>query len=133
MGKRKNTPVTVYLIHFEEPYVRVQHYLGSAEDLEARLGEHRATTWERYEDAPITLPDGRRKNGRSHGNGATLLGAVNSAGISWKLARTWEGVERAVEGAIKGRKNNKCLCPACSGQAAYRNARTFKPAEGERS
>jgi predicted GIY-YIG superfamily endonuclease len=33
---------TIYLLHFERPFGHARHYLGSAEDLEARLTEHAA-------------------------------------------------------------------------------------------
>jgi predicted GIY-YIG superfamily endonuclease len=58
---------TVYLLHFERPYRHARHYLGSAEDLEARLALHRA------------------------GREARLLEVIAGAGIGFVVARTWEG------------------------------------------
>lgn len=55
---------TIYLLHFEEPFRHARHYLGwTAVDLPTRLDTHAA------------------------GNGARLLAAVRSAGITWRLAR----------------------------------------------
>ncbi len=47
----------VYLLHFSEAYKHAKHYLGSADDLEARLERHR------------------------RGNGARLIQVIAQAGI----------------------------------------------------
>ena len=80
--------MTVYLIHFDKPYKHARHYLGSASDLNARLEEHRA------------------------GHGARLIQVIQEAGITWRLARTWEG-GRLLEHYLKMRKNSPRLCPLC--------------------
>jgi hypothetical protein len=55
----------VYLIHFDHPFKHARHYLGWASDLPARLQAHRG------------------------GTGGRLLRAVNNAGITWEVVRTW--------------------------------------------
>jgi len=78
----------IYLLHFEQPYQHAQHYLGWAIELESRLADHAA------------------------GRGARLLAVVRSAGISWRLARTWEGT-RARERQIKRQGGLSRSCPLC--------------------
>jgi len=87
--------MTVYLIHFDEPIGdtdnprgQAQHYLGYADDLEARLERHRA------------------------GNGARLLEVCKERGITWRLVRTWSG-DRKLERRLKNQKNSPKLCPIC--------------------
>ena len=80
--------MTVYLIHFDTPYKHARHYLGSADDVEARLAQHRS------------------------GNGARLMEVVGKAGISWRLARTWDG-GRDQERRLKRQKHGPRLCPIC--------------------
>ena len=78
----------VYLIHFERPFKRASHYIGSALFLERRLNHHRA------------------------GTGARLLRAVQLAGIAWEVVRTWPG-DKQTERKLKNRKNAPDLCPRC--------------------
>ena len=94
--------MSVYLIHFDQPYKRARHYLGYAEDLDARLERHRA------------------------GNVARLMEVINLAGITWRVARTWQG-DRKLERKLKNRKEAPALCPICSGAAAN-NRGNFKKA-----
>lgn len=79
----------VYLIHFDEKLKHAQHYLGSTDNLEQRLERHRS------------------------GNGARLMEVIMQAGITWQLARTWEG-GRDVEKRLKRQKNSPRLCPICN-------------------
>jgi len=81
----------VYLIHFNVPYKHARHYLGSCDDLQARLARHKA------------------------GNGARLMEVVKNAGITWQLARTWEG-GKGKERELKRQKNSPRLCPICNGR-----------------
>ncbi len=105
--------MALYLIHFDAPLSgRAQHYLGWTDDVESRVAEHHATTWERY-DEPQTL-DGRRHNGCSHGSGATLIGAVNTAGIAWQVVRTWPKGSRQEERRLKKFHKLRVLCPICN-------------------
>ncbi len=82
----------VYLLHFVEPYKHARHYLGCADDLSARLSEHR------------------------RGTGARLTQVVRDAGGSWVVARTWRG-GRTLEQKLKSRHNApRELCPICRGE-----------------
>lgn len=82
--------MTVYLLHFDRPYRHARHYLGYADDLHARLVQHRK------------------------GAGARLIQVIVQAGIDWRLARTWEGGDRTLERRLKKQKNSPRLCPNCS-------------------
>lgn len=79
---------TVYLLHFERPFGHARHYLGWASNLDGRLYHHQ------------------------HGSGANLLKHVRRAGITWVLARTWEG-DRHLERRLKNRGGHARLCPLC--------------------
>jgi predicted GIY-YIG superfamily endonuclease len=83
---------TVYLIHFNRPYRHAQHYIGYTDDLGQRMAAHRA------------------------GNGARLLEVISDAGITWRLARTWEG-DKALEKRLKAQHNAPRLCPICQAKA----------------
>lgn len=88
----------VYLLHFDEKLFHAGHYMGSAADLETRLGQHR------------------------NGTGARLTGVIKELGIGWTLARVWEfdslRAARLAESHFKRhRKNNRGLCPICRGEA----------------
>ena len=89
--------MTVYLLHFETKLAHAQHYLGSTDNLEARLNCHR------------------------QGNGARLMAVVAQQDIPWRLARTWAG-DRALERRLKHRKEGPRLCPICNPHAARRAA-----------
>jgi predicted GIY-YIG superfamily endonuclease len=89
--------MAVYLLHLDIPIAHAKHYLGSAEDLDARLARHRS------------------------GNGARLLEVAHERGIGFSLVRTWEG-GRELERRLKRRKNAPRLCPICAGEAAWRRA-----------
>lgn len=95
--------MTVYLLHFDTPYRHARHYLGSTDDLAARLRAHQS------------------------GNGARLMEVVGEAGITWRLARTWEG-GREVERRLKRQHNGPRLCPICQegdGQMKAQEAREW--------
>lgn len=79
---------TVYLLHFARPYKHARHYIGWTSDLDARLAEHQA------------------------GRGARLLAVVKAAGITWTLARTWDG-SRSRERALKHQGGASRCCPMC--------------------
>jgi predicted GIY-YIG superfamily endonuclease len=79
---------TVYLLHFDKPYKQARHYLGYADDLEARLDRHKA------------------------GNGSRLVAVVAAQGIGFTLARTWQG-DRNLERRLKRMKMAPRLCPIC--------------------
>jgi predicted GIY-YIG superfamily endonuclease len=90
--------MTVYLIHFDRPLKHARHYLGYAEDLGARLERHRV------------------------GNGARLMEVIAAAGITWRLARTWEG-DRKFERWLKRKKGAAWFCPVCAGAKALNRAK----------
>jgi predicted GIY-YIG superfamily endonuclease len=79
---------TVYLLHFDKPYRHARHYVGWAKNINARLAQHEA------------------------GQGARLLQVVRDAGITWTLARTWEGT-RNRERQIKRMGSAARRCPMC--------------------
>ena len=83
--------MTVYLLHFNEPYCHARHYLGSTDDLDSRLQEHRT------------------------GQGARLTQVIHEAGITFILARTWEG-GRDLERKLKRWHKSPDLCPICKTQ-----------------
>lgn len=80
--------MTVYLLHFDEPYEHARHYLGQSENVKRRLAEHEA------------------------GRGARLLAVVHEAGIGWQLARLWPGGP-ARERQIKRQGGLARCCPLC--------------------
>ncbi len=84
---------TVYLLHFHQRYKHAGHYLGFAQDLDARIKLHR------------------------RGRGARLVQVVNQAGISWHVVRTWPG-DRQLEQRLKGQHNGCRLCPICKANHA---------------
>jgi len=79
---------TVYLLHFDRPYAHAAHYTGWTADLHQRLTDHAA------------------------GRGARLLAVTKTAGIGWRLARTWPGT-RATERALKRQGGASRRCPVC--------------------
>jgi len=78
----------VYLIHFDRPLSHAKHYLGFTEDITSRLEAHAA------------------------GQGARLMQVLKERGITWRLARTWDG-DRRLERQLKNRKESPRLCPIC--------------------
>jgi predicted GIY-YIG superfamily endonuclease len=79
---------TVYLLHFDRRYHHAGHYLGWTTDLNARLVEHAC------------------------GRGARLMAVIQTAGIGFRLARTWSGT-RARERQIKRQGGLSRCCPDC--------------------
>lgn len=78
----------IYLLHFDRPLHHARHYLGYAQDVEARVKRH----WK--------------------GHGSRLVRAVMEAGIWVRVVRTWEG-DRNLERRLHNRKNTPQLCPEC--------------------
>ena len=83
----------VYLLHFSQPIApgrhTTRHYLGYSDDWERRIAEHRA------------------------GTGARLTQVAKERGISFVVARLWDG-DRALERQLKRRHAGPRLCPICS-------------------
>lgn len=90
----------VYLLHFDRlgpsAGAHAQHYLGWSDDIEARLACHR------------------------NGRGSALVAAFVAAGIDFKVARIWPGMDRHGERRLKRRKNARKLCPICKGQPPWK-------------
>ena len=86
----------VYLLHFEKPISpgrhTCQHYLGTCEDLPARIQQHQ------------------------HGGSAAarLAQVAKERGIGFTVARVWRG-GRELERRLKARKEAPRLCPYCAG------------------
>lgn len=89
--------LTIYLLHFDRPYVHACHYLGITNDIKRRLQEHRS------------------------GNASSLTCAVSSAGIGWQVVRTWQAKIYGDEHTLKRRKNSPQLCPICNPCSWQRN------------
>ena len=111
--------MTVYLIHLDRKVHHAQHYLGSADDLEARIAEHAASTWEELA-APCSTPAGGVRRGQTTGKGNPLLAYANARGVTWRVARIWPG-DRRQERRLKNYKKAPRLCPICSGERAYQH------------
>lgn len=86
----------VYLLHFTAPVApgrhTTQHYIGSADDLAARIQRHRL------------------------GYGARLVQVAIERGIKFQVMRVWKG-DRTLERKLKNMKNAPALCPLCNPQA----------------
>lgn len=87
-GRSEQDSGTLYLLHFSKRYKQAGHYLGFTTDLQARLAEHEA------------------------GHGARLLQVAKAAGITWTLARTWQG-DRRRERQLKNQGGASRRCPKC--------------------
>lgn len=89
----------VYLLHFLSPIApgrhTTQHYIGTAEDLAARIQAH------------------------SLGHGARLVQVALERGIKFQVVRVWHG-GRPFERRLKNGKNAPVLCPICNPQAHRR-------------
>jgi predicted GIY-YIG superfamily endonuclease len=77
-----------YLLHFDRPIYRAQHYLGWATNIERRVGQHRRS------------------------RGARLVAQALAAGIRVDLVRIWPEVDKAKERSLK-RSGPKAYCPKC--------------------
>jgi predicted GIY-YIG superfamily endonuclease len=86
---------TIYLLHFSEAFKHAKHYVGFATDLPSRLAEH------------------------ANGTGARLLQVITEAGLSFELARTWNGTRKG-ERRIKNRGGATRICPLCNPTALNR-------------
>ncbi len=105
----------VYLVHADRPYQRgrskpIQHYIGTADNLDTRIEEHRKTTWTRLDE--IDWSGGKPHSGKVTGSGALILGLFNGLGITWHVVRTWPG-GRKLERHLKRQKHAWRHCPEC--------------------
>ena len=85
----------VYLLHFSKAFKHAKHYLGFCKDLNARLERH------------------------AKGDGARILAVCREQGITWQVARTWQG-SRLFERKLKRRRDSPKLCPICNPKALSR-------------
>ena len=95
--------MSVYLIHFAEPYHHAKHYLGWSPEVQARFNAH------------------------LHGKGARLTQVVHDNGIGMMLVRVWEDGDRKLERKLKNRHSPQ-LCPICSGQPVQTPLLPWMPA-----
>ncbi len=95
----------VYLLHFlgegiaHGPQARVKHYLGWAEDAEARIAKHMRGT-----------------------SRARLMEVVKERGVSFTVARVWDGVTREFERRLKNQGGLSRHCPVCIAEGTDRKA-----------
>lgn len=87
-----NTTGTVYLLHFSEHYKHAGHYIGYTDNLDERLARHKA------------------------GNGARLIQVITEAGLTFVLARTWQG-GHILERKLKQHGATR-ICPICNPETA---------------
>lgn len=85
-----------YLLHFDPPYKHARHYLGYAENLDARVEHHR------------------------NGTGANLTKYASRAGVKMTVARVWDNADRKAERKLKTSKHHSRLCPLCNPKADKR-------------
>jgi predicted GIY-YIG superfamily endonuclease len=90
-----------YLLHFDRPIFRAQHYLGWSIDIERRVALH------------------------SRGRGARLVAQALAAGIGVDLVRVWLTVDRAQERSLK-RKGPIAQCPECRVERAAKAHRRLR-------
>lgn len=82
-----------YLLHFSEPISpkhTTRHYIGYAENLEARIEHHRRGT-----------------------SKVRLIDVARERGIDFVVARVWEDGDKALERRLKNGKNLPRYCPIC--------------------
>lgn len=96
----------VYLLHFERSYRHARHYLGYADNLEARLAAHRA------------------------GRASPLVAAAIRDGIDFEVAATWPGDRDRERRLDRYRNSPRRLCPICRGEGGSED-RTASPSSRE--
>lgn len=80
----------VYIIHFDKKYKHCQHYIGfTTIGVKNRIAKHKA------------------------GNGAALLRALNTHGVSYNVSVIFPNVPQEFEFKLKSWKNSKKICPIC--------------------
>jgi len=77
-----------YLLHFDRPIYRAQHYLGWSVNIARRVRLHQ------------------------RGKGARLVAQALAAGIGVELVRVWPEADKAEERWLK-RRGPKGQCPVC--------------------
>lgn len=79
----------IYILHFSGNLSHARHYLGSTNDLESRVTEHR------------------------RGSTAKIVDAAKKAGLEFSAHFVQFG-NRKVERQLKRRRNHRRLCPLCA-------------------
>ena len=86
--------MAVYLLHLSQPMSHARHYIGWANDLDARIAHHR------------------------DGTGARFTQVAVQRGIELLLARVWPDQDKAFERRLKNYKHPTTFCPMCRVLAA---------------
>lgn len=82
--------MSVYILHFDQKYKHARHYVGWANDVQARFKHHQ------------------------DGTGARLCQVLNTAGITYQIARIFEGADKSFERKLKNTNNTARYCPLCN-------------------
>lgn len=82
----------VYLIHLDRRLGHAGHYIGWSQDPAWRLVYH------------------------ARGQGANFMRCVGEAGISWRVAQVFTGVDRYFERWLKDHGGASKYCPICAGR-----------------
>jgi predicted GIY-YIG superfamily endonuclease len=82
----------VYLIHAHKKLHHAQHYIGYSSNIAVRIAMHK------------------------QGHGSKLIKAFNDNGITWEVARIWQGETRTFERMLHDSKRSPYLCPICNQQ-----------------
>ncbi len=93
----------VYLLHLDSPLAHARHYVGystNGHTLKRRLAHHERGT-----------------------ANCSFTNALHKAGIGFKLARTFKGVDRSYERALKNTHKVKSVCLICNPKAP----KTYQP------
>lgn len=93
-----------YLLHFDTPVRGVQHYIGWAPNLKARIEKHFA------------------------GEGSELTKACVAAGVTMRLVRVWLAKPLEFEKTLKARREGPRMCPICK-KPRVRSPRKSRGAE----
>jgi predicted GIY-YIG superfamily endonuclease len=102
-------PGTVYVLHFDPPYRHAGHYIGWAQDADARIAQHVA------------------------GSGSPLVRAAVIAGSHVRVAATFAG-SRYLERRLKRWHNTTArVCPICRARRTDTGATAPPDGDGEAS
>lgn len=91
VGQQTETPILIYLLHFDSPVRGKRHYLGSTEhtNLRTRLRRHQL------------------------GSGSNLTKKAAQLEIGFTLAGLWKVTDRSIEKKIKVAKHYDKKCCIC--------------------
>ena len=83
--------MSVYILHLNSKLRHAQHYVGWAKYVEKRITNHK------------------------NGNGSKFTKACLKHGVSFELARVFEGADRTFERKLKNTNSTRDYCPICNG------------------